>query len=369
MVISFQNGGRLLDIGCGDGRFLREKATPDWEVYGVETAKISLNLWLRINGITCYHQELTRLNLPSQYFNVITLWHVLDHIRDPRRELKEIARILEEEGIIKGVKRFAYLTKFKRVSTQIKAGEYPFSTQALPLEVLEKLVKGEYISKITIPEGYNIFQIAQLLKMQGFVNRKRFLKLALDPSFVSLLGIEGKSLEGSLFPDTYNLIKGMGEEPILKKMVSRFKEVYRSYEDLAKKKGLFQKEVVIIASLIEKETPTPSERPIISAVFQNRLKRGMRLQSDPTAIYRIQGFKGRITKEDLQRKTPYNTYRFEGLPPEPISNPSEASIRAVLYPARVDYLYFVSKNDGTHHFSKTLAEHNSAVEKYQKGKE
>lgn len=280
----------------------------------------------------------------------------------------QVADILEREGIITGVRRFCLLAKLKGVEKEIKAGDYLFHTAMRPLEVLDKLVRGEYRThRVTIPEGFNIFQIADLLEKEGLVEKGTFLKYASDPFFVHSLKINGNSLEGFLFPDTYLLRQGVGEERILRKMVARFDEMFKEqYKKRAQELTMSREEVVTLASIVEKETSDPSERHLIAAVFRNRLKRGMLLQSDPTVIYGLKGFDGNLTKEDLKAKTPYNTYLIKGLPPQPIANPGEESIKAVLYPSPKKYLYFVSKNDGTHHFSATLKEHNRAVNRYQR---
>jgi UPF0755 protein len=279
-----------------------------------------------------------------------------------------VADILEKEGVITGVKRFCLLAKLKGVEKEIKAGDYTFHTAMTPSAVLSKLISGEYRTyKVTIPEGFNTFQIAALLEKEGLVEKERFLKYASDPVFVHALGIKNNSLEGFLFPDTYYLRKGMGEERILRKMVARFNEVFKEqYQERARELNLSRVELIALASIVEKETSDPSERSLIAAVFHNRLKRGIMLQSDPTVIYGIRDFDGNLTKKDLKTKTPFNTYLFRGLPPQPIANPGEESIKAVLYPSPKKYLYFVSKNNGTHHFSKTLKEHNRAVNRYQR---
>jgi len=279
-----------------------------------------------------------------------------------------VADILEREGIITGIKRFRLLAKLKGVEKEIKAGDYLFHTAMTASEVLDKLVRGEYRThKVTIPEGFTMFQIADLLKEEGLIEKEKFLKCASDPVFAHSLGIKDSSMEGFLFPDTYLLRKSMGEESILRKMVARFNEMFKQqYEKRAQELNMSREEVVTLASIVEKETSDPSERHLIAAVFHNRLKRGMLLQSDPTVIYGLKDFNGNLTKEDLKTKTPYNTYLIRGLPPQPIANPGEESIRAVLYPSPKNYLYFVSKNDGTHHFSASLKEHNRAVNRYQR---
>jgi UPF0755 protein len=282
----------------------------------------------------------------------------------------DIARILEENGIVRDRRSFYLLARFEDVIPRIKAGEYEVNTGMKPIEVLMKLVRGDVIKyPITIPEGYNLFQIAEILDQDQVCTKKNFLEKARDPDFISSLGIEGESLEGYLFPDTYNFPRGFGEEPVIRQMVARFKAVYASLAKRAEQLGLSQKEVVILASMIEKEAVEDQERGLISAVFHNRLRRGMALQSDPTAVY---GFRPRrahserITRQDLLRKSPYNTYCIMGLPKGPIANPGLKSLQAALYPADVNYLYFVSRNNGTHYFSSTLQEHNRAVTKYHR---
>ena len=286
----------------------------------------------------------------------------------PGMSLALIANVLEKERVITGAKKFRLFAKLKGVDKKIQAGDYTFQTAMTPSEVLNRLVNGENrIHKVTIPEGFNIFQIAALLEKEGLVEKSRFLHYVSDPVFVHSLGIDGDSLEGFLFPDTYHLRKGMGEERILRKLVARFNEIFKEpYQQRAEEINFRLKELITLASIVEKETSDPSERNLIAAVFHNRLKMGMMLQSDPTVIYGILNFNGNLTKEDLETKTPFNTYLIRGLPPRPIANPGEDSIKAVLYPSPKKYLYFVSKNDGTHHFSTTLKEHNRAVDRYQK---
>ena len=280
----------------------------------------------------------------------------------------QVAKILEEKGVIVGAERFRFLAWLRGIETEVKAGDYHFNTAMTPREILDKLVLGEYRDhKITIPEGFSVFQIAEVLEREGIVEKEKFLKCASDPDFVHSLNIKGDTLEGFLFPDTYLLRQDMGEERILRKMVARFNEMFKEqYVKRAQELTMSLKEVITLASIVEKETSDPSERHLIAAVFRNRLKRKMLLQSDPSVIYGLKDFNGNLTKKDLMTDTVFNTYLNGGLPPQPIANPGEESIKAVLYPSPKNYLYFVSKNDGTHHFSATLREHNQAVNKYQR---
>jgi UPF0755 protein len=283
--------------------------------------------------------------------------------------LKEIAKILKDNGLIHNEFTFELLTKLKKSQHNIKAGEYKFSPGMNSIEILSKLVRGDYIkTSFTIPEGYNILQIADLLSKKGYVNRERFIRLTKDKDFISQLGIDAPTLEGYLFPETYYIFKGAKEEEIIRIMISQLNDVI-THEDKeqAKRLGLSFHQILTLASIIEKETKVAHERHLVSAVFHNRLKENIPLESDPTVIYALlPDFDGNLTKEDLKIDSIYNTYRNRGLPPTPIASPGLASIKAALYPAKVDYLYFVSMNNGTHKFSTTLKEHNRAVLKYQK---
>jgi UPF0755 protein len=285
--------------------------------------------------------------------------------------LKKISVMLEQEGIIRNRHFFVGIATILGKKAGIKAGEYEFHTRMLPLEVLDVLVKGQVkLHLVTIAEGFTLHQIAQLLEELSIVGKEVFLQKASSPAFISSLGLPagvGSTLEGYLFPDTYHLFREMDPEEVIQIMVRKFKKVFNP--DLASRAsqlGISQGEAVILASIIEKETPLSEEKPLISAVFHNRLKKKMPLQSDPTVIYGIRNFNGNLTKEDLLRPTPYNTYLVNGLPPTPICNPGKDSIHAALYPASVPYLYFVSKNDGSHYFSYGIEEHNQAVWRYQK---
>ena len=238
----------------------------------------------------------------------------------------------------------------------------------LPTEVLEILQEGRILFRTaTIPEGHTTFQIAELLDNLGFANRETFLQLAFDKQCVSELKIEADNLEGYLFPNTYNIHRGMNEKEIIWEMVEEFWQVMTpDLQEEIRQKGFTIHEIVTLASIIEKEAQVGEERELISAVYNNRLKIKMKLDSDPTVIYGLKNFNGNLTKADLQSESPYNTYRRRGLPPGPIANPGEASILAAIHPADVKYLYFVSRNDGTHEFSNSYREHIRAVRKYQK---
>ena len=282
---------------------------------------------------------------------------------------KDISTLLLQKGLIGDSLAFNLLARIRGVVSGLKAGEYMLSSEMTPNEILNKIAKGQVVQhQITIPEGYNIYEIADVLQKNHFTKKDTFIALAFDPDTVKKLGLNATSLEGYLFPETYSFEKNVSDYEILKKMVDTFKKKIMTHEikaDMEKSKLSFH-EMVTLASVIEKETGKEEERPLVSAVFHNRLKKKMRLQSDPTVIYALKDFDGNIRKKDLKVDSPYNTYRYGGLPPGPIANPGLNSIKTALRPANVNYLYFVSKKNGEHKFSSNLKEHNRAVLKYQK---
>ena len=285
----------------------------------------------------------------------------------PQTGAFDIARPLKEAHVIRS--RFAFLAVAIARGTQrrLLAGEYEFATGLNLLEVVRRLEQGKgLVHPLTIPEGFAARQIAELLQEKGLVDQDRFMSLLRDRRVLAQYRVDGESLEGYLFPDTYRLVKGLSEEAIIGRMVQRFAEVFGPSERArAMEMKMSVAEVVTIASLIEREAMAEEERPLISAVFHNRLRLGMPLQSDPTVLYSLSRFSGKLTRANLQAPSPYNTYLHRGLPPGPIASPGRASIMAALYPASSRYLYFVSKNDRTHAFSNTLHEHDTMVRRYQ----
>lgn len=274
---------------------------------------------------------------------------------------------LKKRGIISNKGFFLYWADIMGFSRKIKAGEYRLSARMTPAQIFEILTKGIVVTHpVTIPEGFNRMQIATLLEEKNFIKKETFLRLTDDPSPLKAFHISAPTLEGYLYPDTYQFARGISAEKIIEAMIARFWQVAGPLADRASEVGLTMEEVVILASIVEKETGKGEERPLIAAVFLNRLKKGMRLESDPTVIYGLDDFDGNLKRKDLADPSPYNTYVIRGLPPGPIANPGIEAIKAVLYPAQSEYLYFVSKNDGFHYFSETLSEHNKAVSKYQK---
>jgi UPF0755 protein len=285
----------------------------------------------------------------------------------PGQRFSETVTQLQEAGLVRHPEKFRWLAYLKGDERRIRAGEYVLQGSMSPLAILETLVRGKgLLHKVVIPEGSTMFKIGQILEKAGLVVQEAFLKAASDPGLTKALGVEDETFEGYLFPETYHFAKGVSAREIIEKMVTQFRSVFTpAWAERARTMGRTVHEVVTLASIVEKETAKPEERPVIAAVFLNRLKRGMRLESDPTVIYGIQDFDGNLTRKDLEIFTPYNTYQITGLPPGPIANPGRASIEAVLYPSQEPYLYFVSKNDGSHHFSLTLSEHMRMVRRYQ----
>ena len=278
------------------------------------------------------------------------------------------ARELSASGLCTSEKKLRFMAALYGVDKKIKAGEYLLSGAMSPKMLLDVLTSGKvYLHKLTIPEGFTVAQIAEALENAGLGSASRMKALAFAPDLPKKMGLpnEAPSLEGYLFPDTYLFEKGVSEEAVLHAMVRRFSQVFtQKMKAKGEELGLSFNEVVTLASIIEKETGAPHERPIISSVFHNRLKKRMRLETDPTVIYGIKDFNGNITRRDLRRKTPYNTYVIRGLPPGPIASPGLSSLKAAVMPEATSFLYFVSRRDGTHHFSRTIKEHRRAVKKY-----
>jgi UPF0755 protein len=285
----------------------------------------------------------------------------------PGQRFSETVAQLQRHGILAHPLKFRLLARWHGADRRVKAGEYSLRPSLTPLEVLGILEKGLVKQhRLTVAEGLNIAQIGELLAGSGLGSAPVFTALATDPGFARRHGIEADTLEGYLFPETYHFPRGTSAEAIIAGMVQGFRAVFSAaWAARAAELGFTEHQIVTLASIVEKETGDPSERPLIASVIHNRLKRGMRLETDPTVIYGIKGFDGNLTRRHLETPTPYNTYRIPGLPPGPIANPGKASLEAALYPARTDFLFFVSRNNGTHQFSTNLADHNRAVETHQ----
>ncbi|MFM8269917.1 MAG: endolytic transglycosylase MltG [Pseudomonadota bacterium] len=281
--------------------------------------------------------------------------------------LRAVSELLSKEGIVQHPLVFQNLLRLTRGNKKVRAGEFRFRVGANLLNTLTILYNSEPIThSVTVPEGWNVRQIAGLIEEKRLGRSERFIQLALSPDSVKKYRLSSPHLEGFLYPDTYLFSRVDGEDKILETMVTRFFQEYNSrFKAKVSASGMPLEKVVTLASIVEKETGKPSERPLIASVFFNRLKKGMRLQSDPTTIYGISNFNGNITKTDLLTWTPYNTYKISGLPPGPIASPGGDAIEAVLNPQLSDYLYFVSDNNGSHFFSKTYQEHLRLVKNYQ----
>lgn len=282
--------------------------------------------------------------------------------------LPAVARALEAQGLIRNATAFRLHARRTGRDGSLRAGEYELAP-ALPAdEILERLVRGNVRTHaVAIPEGLRMEAIAARLADAGLVDRDAFLAIARDPASAAAYGVEGETLEGYLFPETYRLARGLDPDEVVGALVGQFLRVWAGIEPLARARGLSMHDVVTLASIVEKETAVPDERPLIAAVFLNRLERGMRLETDPTVIYGIADFDGNLRRRDLADETnPYNTYRIPGLPPGPIANPGAGALRAVVEPAETPYLFFVALGDGSgrHAFSVTYREHQANVTAY-----
>jgi UPF0755 protein len=314
-----------------------------------------------------YHSLLSALNTPFKGFAEDRKLVLIS----PGTRTEGILAQLRTEGILEHEFPEKVYLWWNRGRGRMKAGEYLFDRPLTAVEVLEKLIEGKvYQHSITFPEGLTLREIAQVMESKGFGPREGILQALSDPSSIKELDPAAKDLEGYLFPDTYFYIRGTAPAELVRKMVGRFKAVFApEWVDRAATLGLGVHGAVTLASLIEKETGIDAERPIISAVFHRRMAKGMLLQCDPTVIYAavLAGrYDGVIHKSDLELKSPYNTYQSAGLPPGPIANPGAKALHAALYPVKSDYLYFVARNDGTHQFSGTLAEHHKATRLHQR---
>ena len=298
--------------------------------------------------------------------NVNATQNVIVNVRQGQT-LRTTADILQQTSLIKSRLKFILIARIKDLDKHLKAGEYLLSAAMTPRQMLEIMVKGAVnLHRLTVPEGYSIPQIAVLVEKAEFGSKIDFINTATDAALARKNGIEAVSFEGYLFPDTYFFPRGVAMEQIISAMVNRFRSVFSTeWVERAQELGFTVAQIVTLASIIEKETGAAFERPIISSVFHNRLKKKMRLESDPTVIYGIKNFDGNLTRKHLSTHTPYNTYKIRGLPAGPIANPGRASLEAALYPEKTVFLYFVSKRDTTHYFSTSLKEHNLAVRKYQ----
>jgi UPF0755 protein len=280
----------------------------------------------------------------------------------------DIAADLARQGVLRSPRLLRFWARLTGKDRVVHWGEYLITTPLTPLELLARVTgPPDPLHIITIPEGRTVHDVVAALAAAGFGSEESFLCLLDDPAFLAAEDLPPEGAEGYLFPDTYAFPLATPQERILRTMIRRFREVFGPELRLrALRLGLTVEQAVTLASLIEEETARPDERPLVAAVFLNRLRRGMPLQSDPTVLYGRSSADRTITAADLRRPTPYNTYTISGLPPTPIANPGRAALEAAVDPAPVDYLYFVARGDGTHEFSATLAAHHAAVARYQR---
>ncbi len=287
----------------------------------------------------------------------------------PGQSLAATAEALLSHQLIRSAFKFRMLARLEGYDRRLKAGEYSLSSSMSPRAILERMAKGLVrLHRLTVPEGFTIMQIADQVGKAELAPAVDIVQRAKDPAYARAQGIDAPSLEGYLFPETYFFPRTVTPDGIIAAMLQAFRSAFPpEWERRAAELGFTVHETVTLASIIEKETGDPSERSLISSVFHNRLKRGMRLETDPTVIYGIPDFDGNLTRKHLETATPFNTYIVRGLPPGPIASPGRDALKAALYPAQTDYIFFVSKNNGTHHFSTNLADHNRAVQLYQVG--
>ena len=302
----------------------------------------------------------------------------------------QVLALLRDRHVVDSPLAFRVYATWRDLAAKVKAGQYRLRTDMTPRQVLDRLVRGgpEPEVVVTIPEGKNILEVAVLLAQAGVAREDELAKRARDPALARELGLHAPTLEGYLFPDTYRLRTGRGPDPALRTMRERHAQVLARVKADHKKGladlsaiGFSDHQIVTLASIVEKETGAAQERPLVASVYLNRLRRpglSRLLEADPTIVYgctvprlrsaACQSFVGRIRRVHLRdRDNPYNTYVHPGLPPGPIANPGRAALLAVLEPEQTDYLFFVSRNDGTHQFSTNLAEHRAAVDRYQRG--
>ena len=282
---------------------------------------------------------------------------------------RTISRLLAENGVVRSRIAFELLCRYRKQRT-MQAGEYFFEHPVTAFDVYDTIVNGRvYVKEFVVPEGLTMFDIADLAAQNGFLNRDEFLVAARDPSLVRDMAPNAPSLEGFLFPATYEFPRHVSGKDMADAMVKKFRQVWASVETVNSGAPRKIQQIVTLASLVERETPVPDERPHVAGVFQNRLRVGQPLQCDPTVVYALTlagQYSGKLAGGDLHFSSPYNTYRNKGLPPGPIANPGEAALRAALDPLATEDFYFVANTQGGHFFSKTLKEHNRNVARYRR---
>jgi UPF0755 protein len=312
--------------------------------------------WL---GYRRVHEPFRGFTAPEQFVNV-----------EPGSGAVSIGQRLTEAGVVRDALTFRIALALTGRARELKAGEYRFDRPLSALEVVDRIARGDVHTRLlTFPEGLTVADMARVFEERGFGTAADFRQAAADPAPIAALDPDARDLEGYLFPETYALPRDTPARELVRQMVGGFLRAFDGQlRDAAAAAGLSVREAVTLASLVEKETARDDERPLVAAVYRNRMKIGMGMQADPTVIYALQRagrYDGNLTRDDLQFDSPYNTYRRAGLPPGPIAAPGLAALRAAVQPAAVPYLYFVSRNDGSHVFAATLAEHNRNVAEWQ----
>ncbi|MCS6950703.1 MAG: endolytic transglycosylase MltG [Armatimonadota bacterium] len=282
----------------------------------------------------------------------------------PGMTARQIGQKLQAQGLLRNARAFEWVVRLRGWSGRLQPGTYELRPSMSPWQIAQTIAEGRVATSwVTIPEGYTVRQIAQLMQERGIADAQEFLRLATEEgdTFRASFPLP-KNLEGYLFPNTYRLPRGTGARAAIQTMLSLLeREVYQKYREEMERSGFTFHEILTIASLIEREAKVSQDRPLISAVIRNRLKRGMRLEIDATVLYALGTHKSRVLYRDLEVDSDYNTYRRHGLPPGPIANPGVACVEAALRPADVDYLYYVARPDGSHIFTRTLQEHRVAI--------
>lgn len=332
------------------------------------TALILIFVVVFLVGIPVYLGTLAWIRITNPYRGYLGSEQFVDI--PPGTSTAEIGRKLADAGVVPDRFTFRAAVWWTGAGNGLKAGEYRFDRAVTPVAVIGKLQRGEvFTRRITFPEGLTIVEMAALYETRGFGKAADFTKAARDVGAIRELDPDARDLEGYLFPDTYSLARSTSASALVSLMIDRFKAAYtQAIRGDATAQPLSVRNVVTLASLVEKETASEGERAVVSAVYRNRLRVGMPMQADPTVVYALTKagrYDGNIRRDDLDVNSPYNTYRYPGLPPGPIASPGLAALSAALAPADVPYLYFVSRNDGTHAFARTLAEHSANVRKFQ----
>jgi peptidoglycan lytic transglycosylase G len=281
-----------------------------------------------------------------------------------------IGQRLVASGVVRDLTTFRTAIWMSGQGRHLKAGEYRFDGAMTPFEVIDKIARGDvYVINVTFPEGLTIAEMSTIFESHGIGQAAAFRDAAKNTALIKALDPDARDLEGYLFPETYALSRHADAAKLVALMVSRFERIFTpEMRGAATARHLSVRQAVTLASIVEKETARAEERPLVAAVYTTRLRIGMPLQCDPTVIYALAKagrYTGNIHKDDLAIDSPYNTYRYPGLPPGPIASPGRASLEAAVHPADADFLYFVSRNDGSHEFARTLDEHNRNVQKYQ----